>query len=149
MDITRWSTLKSDWFYSLQLKMEKLCTVSKTRLGADDGSDHELLIAKFRRKLKKVGKAIRPFKYNQNQICCDYTVKLHMTTGLFFVLFPFFRPNFVAWHWRPRVIWFQPNLLALWLMHCKLPWVWTVCHFSHAPWSWVSAQIHRALFPLL
>ena len=35
MDITRWSTLKSDWLYSLQPKMEKLYTVSKTRLGAD------------------------------------------------------------------------------------------------------------------
>ena len=45
MDITRWSTLKSDWLYSLQPKMEKLYTVSKKRPGADCGSDHELLIA--------------------------------------------------------------------------------------------------------
>ena len=43
--ITRWSTLKSDWLYSLQPKMEKLYTVSKKRPGADCGSDHELLIA--------------------------------------------------------------------------------------------------------
>ena len=57
MDITRWSTMKSDWLYSLQPKMEKLYTVSKKkRPGADCGSDHELLIAKFRLKLKKVGK---------------------------------------------------------------------------------------------
>ena len=41
--------------------MEKLHTVRKTRLGADCGSDHELLIAKFRLKLKKVGKTTRPF----------------------------------------------------------------------------------------
>jgi len=41
---------------SLQPKMEKLYTVSQTRLGADCGSDHELLIDKFRFKLKKVGK---------------------------------------------------------------------------------------------
>ena len=40
MDITRWSTLKSDWLYSLQAKMEKLYTVSKIRPGADCGSDH-------------------------------------------------------------------------------------------------------------
>ena len=40
--------------------MEKLYTVSKTRPGADCGSDHELLIAKFRHKLKKVGKTTRP-----------------------------------------------------------------------------------------
>ena len=48
--------------------MEKLYTVSKTRLGADCGSGHELLIAKFRLKLKKVGKTTRPFRYDQNQI---------------------------------------------------------------------------------
>ena len=48
--------------------MEKLYTVSKTRLGADCGSDHELLIAKFRLKLKKVGKTTRPFRYDLNQI---------------------------------------------------------------------------------
>ena len=46
----------------------------KTRLGADCGSDHELLIAKFRLKLKKVGKTTRPFRYDINQIPCDYTV---------------------------------------------------------------------------
>ena len=44
--------------------MEKLYTVRKTRLGADCGSDHELLIAKFRLKLKKVGKTTRPFTYD-------------------------------------------------------------------------------------
>ena len=47
---------------------------AKTRLGADCGSDHELLIAKFRLKLKKVGKTTRPFRYNLNQIPYDYTV---------------------------------------------------------------------------
>ena len=44
--------------------MEKLYMVRKTRLGADCGSDHELLIAKFRLKLKKVGKTTRPFRYD-------------------------------------------------------------------------------------
>ena len=66
IDITRWSTLKSDWLYSLQPKMEKLYIVSKSRSGADCGSDHELLIAKFRLKLKKVGKTTRPFRYDLN-----------------------------------------------------------------------------------
>ena len=42
-------------------KMEKLYTVNKNKTGADCGSDHELLIAKFRFKLKKVGKTTRPF----------------------------------------------------------------------------------------
>ena len=56
--------------------MEKLYTVSKTRPGADCGSDHELLIAKFRFKLKKVGKSTRPFRYDLNQIPYDYTVDL-------------------------------------------------------------------------
>ena len=56
--------------------MEKLYTVRKTRLGADCGSDHELLIAKIRRKLKKVGRTTRPFKYDLNQIPYDYTVEV-------------------------------------------------------------------------
>ena len=47
---------------------------AKTRAGADCGSDHELLIAKFRLKLKKVGKTTRPFSYDLNQIPYDYTV---------------------------------------------------------------------------
>ena len=57
-------------------KMEKLYTVSKTRSGADCGSDHELLIAKFRLKLKKVGKTTRVFRYDLNQIPYDYTVEV-------------------------------------------------------------------------
>ena len=56
--------------------MEKLCTVSKTRLGADCGSDHELLVAKFRFKLKKLGKTTRPFSYDINPIPYDYTVEV-------------------------------------------------------------------------
>ena len=48
---------------------------AKTRLGADCGSDDELLIAKFRLKLKKVGKTTRPFRYDLNQIPYDYTVE--------------------------------------------------------------------------
>ena len=63
MDITKWSAPKSDGLYSLQAKMEKLYTVSKIRPGADYGLDHELLIATFSPKLKKVGKTIRPFRY--------------------------------------------------------------------------------------
>ena len=49
---------------------------AKTRLGADYGSDYELLIAKFRLKLKKVGKTTRQFRYDLNQITYDYTVKV-------------------------------------------------------------------------
>ena len=56
--------------------MQKLYTVSKTRLGADCGSDHELLIAKFRLKLNKVWKTTRPFRYDLNQIPYDYTVEV-------------------------------------------------------------------------
>ena len=56
--------------------MEKLYTVSKTRLGADCDSDHKLLIAKFRLKLKKVGKTTRLFKYDLNQIPYDYTLEV-------------------------------------------------------------------------
>ena len=56
--------------------MEKVYTVSKTRLGADCDSDHELLIAKFRLKFKKVGKTTRLFRYDLNQIPYDYTVEV-------------------------------------------------------------------------
>ena len=53
--------------------MEKLYTVTRTRPRADCGSDHDLLITKFRLKLKKVGKTTRPFRYDLNQIPYDYT----------------------------------------------------------------------------
>ena len=49
---------------------------AKIRLGADCGSDHELLIAKFRLKLKKVGKTSRPLSYDLNKIPYDYIVEL-------------------------------------------------------------------------
>ena len=49
---------------------------AKTRPGADCGSDHELRIAKFRLKLKKVGKTARPFRYDLNQIPYDYTMEV-------------------------------------------------------------------------
>ena len=56
--------------------MEKLYTVNKKRPAADCGSDHELLIAKFRLKLEKVGKTTRPFRYDLNQVPYDYTVEV-------------------------------------------------------------------------
>ena len=49
---------------------------AKTRPGADYGSDHELFIAKFRLKLRKVGKTTRPFWYDLNQILYNYTVEV-------------------------------------------------------------------------
>ena len=54
--------------------MMKLYTVSKNKTGSC--LDHELLIAKFRLKLKKVGKTTRPFKYDLNQIPYNYTVEM-------------------------------------------------------------------------
>ena len=49
---------------------------AKWRLGTDCGSDHELLIAKFRLKLKEIGKTTRPFRYDLNKIPFDYTVEV-------------------------------------------------------------------------
>ena len=60
----------------MQPKLEKLYTVTKTRPGVYCGSDHELLIAKFRLKLKKVGKTTTPFSYELNQILYDHTVEV-------------------------------------------------------------------------
>ena len=54
--------------------MERLYTVSK--VGANCCSDHELLIVKFRLKLKKVGETTRPFRYDLDQILYDYTVEV-------------------------------------------------------------------------
>ena len=55
---------------------------ARTRLGADCGSDRELLIAKFRIKLKKVGKTRRQFRHDQNQIPYDYTVEVTDIQGI-------------------------------------------------------------------
>ena len=54
---------------------EALYSQQKTRPGVNYGSDHELLIAKFRLKVEKVGKTTRPFRYDLNQIPYDYTVE--------------------------------------------------------------------------
>ena len=56
--------------------MESSIQSAKTRHGADCGSDHELIIAKFRLKLKKIGKTSRPFNYDLNQNPYDYTVEV-------------------------------------------------------------------------
>ena len=56
--------------------MEKLYQSAKTRLGADCGSDHELLTVKFRLKLKKVRKTTGQFRYDLNQIPYNYTVEV-------------------------------------------------------------------------
>ena len=55
---------------------EALYSQQNTRPAADCSSDHELLIAKFRFKLKKVGKTNRTFRYDLNQIPCDYTMEV-------------------------------------------------------------------------
>ena len=60
----------------IQPKIKKLIQSAKTRPGADCGSDHELVIAKFRLKLRKIGKTTRPFRYDLNQIPYDYTAEV-------------------------------------------------------------------------
>ena len=76
MDITRWSIPKSDWLILCSQRWRSSIQSAKTRPGADCSSDHELLIAKFRLKLKKVEKTTRPFRYDLNQIPYDYTVEV-------------------------------------------------------------------------
>ena len=75
MDVTRWSTLKFDYILCSHIWRSSIQS-TKTRPGADCGSNHELLITKFRLKLKKVGKTTRPFRYDLNQIPYDYTVEV-------------------------------------------------------------------------
>ena len=75
MDITRWSILKSDYILCSQ-RWRRFKQSAKRRPRADCGSDHELLMAKFRLKLEKVGKSTKPFRYDQNQIPNDCTVEV-------------------------------------------------------------------------
>ena len=76
MDITRWSTPKSDWIYSLQSKMEKLYIVSKNKTRSWLWLRSWLIIVKFRHKLKKVEETTRPFRYDLNQIPYDYIAEV-------------------------------------------------------------------------
>ena len=75
MDITRWSIPKSDYVLCSQ-RWRSSIQSAKTRPGTNCGSDHELLVAKFRLKWKKVGKATRPFRHDLNQIPYDYIVEV-------------------------------------------------------------------------
>ena len=75
MDITRWSNQNEIYILCSQ-RWRSSIRSAKTRPGIDCGSDHELLSAKFRLKLKKVGKTTRPFRYDLNQIPYDYTVEM-------------------------------------------------------------------------
>ena len=75
MDTTRWPIPKLDYVLCSQ-RWRSSIQSAKTRPGADCGSGHKLLIAKFRLKLKKVRKTTRPLRYDLNQIPYDYTVEV-------------------------------------------------------------------------
>ena len=76
MDITRLIKYNQIDYILCSQRWRSSTQSVKTRLGADCGSDHELLIAKFRLKLKKVGKTTRSFRYDLNQIPYNYTVEV-------------------------------------------------------------------------
>ena len=76
VDITRWSHQNQIDYIFCSPRWRSSVQSGKTRLGADCGSDHELLIDKFRLKLKKVEKTPRPSKYDLNQIPYDYTLEV-------------------------------------------------------------------------
>ena len=76
MDMTRCSIQNQIDYILCSQRWRSSIQSAKTRLGADCGSDPELLVAKFRLKLKKVGKTTRPFRYDLNQIPNDYTVEV-------------------------------------------------------------------------
>ena len=75
MDITRWSTPKSDWLYSLQPKMEKLYTVGKNETGSWLWLRSWTPYCQTQTEIE-VGKTITPFRYDLNQIPYDYTVEV-------------------------------------------------------------------------
>ena len=76
MDITRWWIPKTRLIIFFAARGRSSIRSAKTRPGHDCCSDHELLIAKFRLKLKKVGKTTRPFRYDLHQIPYHYTVEM-------------------------------------------------------------------------
>ena len=76
MDITRWSTLNQIDYILCSHSWRSSIQSAKTRLGADYGSGHQLLIPKFRFKLKKIGKITRPLMYDLDKITYDYTVEV-------------------------------------------------------------------------
>ena len=76
MDITRCQYQNQTDYILCSQRWISSIQSAKTRPGADCGSDHEFLIAKFRVKLKKVGKTTRPFRYDINKIPYDYTVEV-------------------------------------------------------------------------
>ena len=76
MDVTRWSYWNQTDYILWGQRWRSSIQSAKTRQGADCGSVRELLIEKFRLKLKKVGEITRPFRYDLNQIPYDYTVEV-------------------------------------------------------------------------
>ena len=76
MDITRWPKQNQIAYILCSQRWRSSIQSAKPRLGADYGSDHELLIAKFILKLKKVGKTSRPFRHDLNQIPYNYTLEM-------------------------------------------------------------------------
>ena len=76
MDITRWSTPKSDWLYSLQPTLEKLYTVSKKKTWGWLWLRSWTPYCQIQTEIEKVGKTTRPFRYDLNQIPYDYTVEV-------------------------------------------------------------------------
>ena len=83
MDLTRKLYRNQIDYILCSQKWRSSIQSAKTRPGADFGSSHKLLIANFRRKLKKVGKTTKSFRYDLNQITYDYTVEVrHRFKGL-------------------------------------------------------------------
>ena len=76
VDITRWSNRNQTEYILCRQRWTSSRQLAKTRLGADCGSDHELLIEKFRLKFKKVRKTTKPFRYELSQIPYDYTLEM-------------------------------------------------------------------------
>ena len=132
MDITRWSTSKSDWLCSLQPNMEKLCTVSKKKTRSWLWLRSWIPYCQIQTDIEEVEKTTRPFRYDWNQIPYDYAVEVrNRFKGLDLIdRVPDELPLLDFWIMKNRNKWSLPTTKSF-----HMPGTWFQCTFweGHCP----------------